>query len=176
MRFKPTKREQMQANLATHQLYASAFGKPVMAGVAEAVTPVQERAKAGSDGREIEAPIKAAIEQLLAVHPKVLIAVRMNSGTAWREIPGDRPAPVVFHKWLRSPEKMRFVDFIGWTTDFRPWCIEAKRADWQWGKSYGPTRARELAQREYIEFVRNAGGLAGFATSVDMAMRILNGN
>ena len=116
----------------------------------------------------LESEVTAAISKLLAVHPKVLIAIRMNSGMASYEAASGRYAPVHFHKWLRYPEKMRMPDFIGWLTDGRPFAIEAKRPTWT-----RPRDDREREQAMYLEAMRDIGGIGIFATSADWVAEAL---
>jgi hypothetical protein len=175
VKFKPTHRQQMQANLATHQLYAAASGKPIPDYIVDSVKQKQERAAPGSDGRELESSVIKAVGHLLCVHPQVLIALRMNSGMATN----DNGAPVWFMRWLRMPEPMRMSDFAGWLRDGNdvfgvrkqiPFAIECKRPGWS-----KPTDKREREQAAYLSFIRACGGRAGFATSVEQAQNILEG-
>jgi len=116
-----------------------------------------------------EAEIVAAISELLSRHPRVLIAIRMNSGAASYEASTGRYAPVWFHRFLRYPEKMRMPDFIGWLIDGRPFAIEAKRPTWT-----RPRDDREREQAIYLEAIRKIGGIGIFATSADQVAAALS--
>lgn len=116
-----------------------------------------------------EAPVVAAISELLAVHPRVLWAARFNSGMASYEAKTGRYAPVWFHKFLRMPEPMKMPDIFGLTLEkhtcglwTRPIAVEVKAP--------GFTKPRDLREREqaaFLEMIRSAGGIALFATSAD---------
>jgi hypothetical protein len=105
------------------------------------------------------------------VHPRVLIALRMNSGAASYESKTGAYAPVWFHKWLRYPEKMRMPDFIGFygkPTSCFPFAIEAKRPAWN-----RPRDDREREQEAFLHFIVSCGGIGIFATSVDQVAEAL---
>lgn len=134
--------------------------------------------------RQLEAPVVQAISELLAVHPRVLIALRMNSGAASYEAKTGTYAPVWFHKWLRYPEKMRMSDFLGIVVQerredhkngtgtcyisFPPLAIEAKAPGWT-----KPRDAREHEQAAFLAFIRSCGGIGIFATSAEQVAEAL---
>ena len=184
MGFKPSLREQLAASNSAQSFYASllplddprrAENERRLQAEREAIKPVRERAKPV----QREAPVVAAISELLATNPRVLIALRVNSGMASYEAKTGKYAPVWFHKWLRSPEKMRMSDFFGlmddpeWSVNPRciPLAIEAKAPGWK-----KPSDDREREQAAFLSFILNCGGRAGFATSVEEAQRIIEGN
>ncbi len=185
IRFKPKLRDTMLAN--AHLFQHLAAGAPPekreaaerFAAEAMASVPPEPRRRAPKDGvdidrihgkpQELEAGVIAAISELLAHHPKVLIALRMNSGAASYEASTGRYAPVWFHRFLRFPEKMRMPDFIGFLVDGRPLAIEAKRPTWT-----RPRDDREREQAVYLETIRNIGGIGIFATSVDWVAEVLS--
>ena len=149
---------------------AAAFIEQQRAGI----KPVRARAAP----RQLEAPVVAAISQLLAVHPRVIWAARFNSGAASYEAASGKYAPIWFHKFLRAPEKMRMPDFFGlqsvrsalvgtpekWVSfgNGIPFAIEAKAPGWT-----KPRDDREREQAAFLAMIRNAGGIGIFATSVD---------
>ncbi len=124
--------------------------------------------------RPLEADVIRAVEGLLAVHTRVLWALRMNSGAASYEAASGKFAPVWFHRWVRAPEKCRMSDFLGATletpfgaspgmsADYRPriLAVECKRPGWS-----KPTDQREREQAAFLEIVRRNGGIGIFATS-----------
>ena len=127
--------------------------------------------RAEAPDRPLEAEVIRAVEKLLAVHPRVLWALRMNSGAASYEAASGRYAPVWFHRWVRSPEKCRMSDFLGAGYDPETWCykprtfliaIECKRPGWT-----KPTDQREREQAAFLEIVRRNGGIGLFATSAE---------
>jgi hypothetical protein len=125
--------------------------------------------KPGSSGEPVEADVLRAVTQLLARHPLVSVAIRINSGMAYN-VSGQ---PVSFHRLVRGRGVV--VDFVGWLTDGRPFAIECKRPGWVPGKAAGDTKLREQAQQWFLLGCEACGGRAGFATSVDEAKRIVEG-
>lgn len=146
-----------------------------LAASAERVMPPEpkRRAQRAPDGetqpRPLEADVIRAVEALLAVHPRVIWALRMNSGAASFEAASGKFAPVWFHRWVRAPEKCRMSDFLGVVADPSPWtarpvilAIECKRPGWT-----RPTDQREREQAAFLEIVRRNGGIGLFACSVE---------
>lgn len=120
--------------------------------------------------KPLEQDVVRAIKDLLAAHPKVLWALRVNSGSASYEAKSGKWNPVKFHEWVRSPCTMRMPDFYGMLVDGRALALEAKREGWT-----KPTDQRERDQAAFLECVRSRGGRAGFVTCVDDALRIIEG-
>ena len=180
MRFKPSFKEQLRQSHAAQRFMA--MGAPeekreeaearleaMFPGVdIDAAHHVHKKRAAP---RQLEAPVVAAISQLLAVHPRVIWAARFNSGAASYDAGSGRYAPVWFHKFLCSPEKMRMPDFFGliesppfhtvYGCACRPIAIEAKAPGWT-----KPRDDREREQAAFLAMVRNCGGIGIFATSV----------
>ncbi len=131
------------------------------------IKPVKKRAAP----RSLEGPVVAAISELLAVHPRVIWAMRINSGAAIYPDKMGKPVPVWFHKFLRSPEKMRMPDFMGiimrgefdghYPFKTRNIAIEAKAPGWT-----KPRDDREREQAAFLSMIRDAGGIGMFATDV----------
>ena len=117
---------------------------------------------------ELEGSISTDVGAMLRDHPRVLVAMRFNSGAVQRQTATGDFVPMWFHRWIARPEKMRLTDYFGWLADFRPFAIECKRENWR-----GPTDDRELQQQAFIEFVKRAGGVGGFARSEAEALRII---
>jgi hypothetical protein len=103
---------------------------------------------------------------LLAHHPKVLFAVRQNSGMSQNA----SGTPIWFYRWVRSRTKMRVTDFWGLLTDGRMFALEAKNRLWK-----APSGEREMEQQAFLTAIREAGGVAGFVTSAEQAQRIIEG-
>jgi hypothetical protein len=82
---------------------------------------------------------------------------------------------VWFNKLLKGRGVL--VDFTGTLKTGMPLAIEAKAPGWKMpgpdAKSDSALRARQQAL--YLQHVRDCGGRAGFATSVDEALRIIEG-
>lgn len=172
--FRPKLREQLHAsNAAQRQLLAAmdpsdpryAANKARLDSERAEIKPVSARAAP----RQLEAPVVAAVAELLRVHPKVLWAARFNSGAA-----GDH-SQVKFHWFVRRPEKMRLPDFYGelgfkhtcgaWT---KPLAIEVKAPGWT-----KPRDDREREQAAFLAMIRSAGGVALFATSAEQVAEAL---
>ena len=117
----------------------------------------------------LEADVIRAVGQLLAVHPMVLYALRMNSGAASYEAKTGKFAPVWFHIWVRAPEKCRMADFYGATKDSRIIALECKRENWT-----HPTDLREREQAAFLALVRGVGGIGGFVRTADEAKALLD--
>ncbi len=128
----------------------------------------QERAAAGSDGRALEADVLRAVGDLLARHPKVSYALRVNSGAASYEAKTGKYAPVHFHKWIRSPVQCRMPDFFGALTDGRTIAFECKRPGWR-----EPRDKREFEQAAFLMLIRNLGGIGEFITDAEQVNALL---
>ena len=125
VKFKPGLRQQLTTNAA--YLAAMSPGGTLPADLQrslDATMPAPKKKRA--EPRQLEAPLVAAIKQLLAHHPKVLWALRVNSGSASYEAKSGKWAPVKFHEWLRYPMPMRMPDFFGMLNDGRIFGLEAK--------------------------------------------------
>ena len=123
--------------------------------------------RAAPDPADNEAEVLRSVSQILARHPNVAIAIRLNSGMAFN----GSGQPVWFHKLIKG--RGVCVDFVGALKDGRPLAIECKRPSWMPGKSSGDTAIRETEQGRYIEGVRDMGGVGGFVRGVDEAIEIL---
>jgi hypothetical protein len=164
IKFKPTLREQRQNVDAALRWQAALSGRPVPPELLNNVAPKRERAAP----RQLEAPVVAAISELLARHPKVLWMLRVNAGMASYEAKSGKWAPVHFHRWLRSPSPMRMPDFYGMLVDGRSIALEAKKPTWQ-----KPTDQREREQADFLLCIRERGGIGAFVTSADQVSEIL---
>ena len=121
-------------------------------------------------GAPVEADVLRAVGELLAVHPQVLLAIRQNSGSLPYQDSTGRLIPIWFFKIIKAPRKIRLSDYWGLLKNGRMFAIECKRESWK-----GPKDARELEQELFLQTVRECGGKAGFARSVDEAQSILDG-
>ena len=160
--FKPSLRDTLLANNAADRFYAAQAGvepkaQNVIAPKRERAAPVQR-----------EAPVVSAISELLAAHPRVLFAVRQNSGMASYEAKSGKYAPVYFYRLLKHGKELTITDFWGILRDGRMLAVEAKAPGFR-----GPHTDREFAQANFLALVRNAGGIALFATSADQVAEAL---
>lgn len=164
-RFRPSLAEtkrQTQAALDFYRLTSAREDAPRIDVGAKA----KRAAPRPSDTEDNEAEVLRAVGQLLARHPDIHVALRINSGMAWNQT----GQPVAFHRLVRGRGVV--VDFIGFAK-WGPFAIECKRPSWVHGKASGETRVREDAQGWFLEQVRTIGGRAGFARSVDEALTVL---
>lgn len=159
-------RETVTDNHKALDYYAAMAGvKPVP----RAINLPAKRERVKSSGEDLEAPVVAAVGELLARHPKVLFAIRQNGGAMFRDGENGRQIPIWFYRWAKSgPERMRLPDYWGMMKDGRLFCIECKKPSWVTVR--GP---RETEQHNFIAMVISAGGIGGFAPTVDDALAIL---
>lgn len=171
--FPRTKREQAEASNKWDAHYATLAG--LQPQNQTPVPPARERAAP----RKLEAPVVAAISELLSVHPRVIWAARFNSGAASYEAASGKFAPVWFHKFVRQPERMRMPDFFGIThkrgiadepsdSPVKIIAIEAKAPGWT-----KPRDDREREQAAFLAMVRDCGGIGIFATDVEQVTAAL---
>ena len=164
MKPRKTLRETLAENHKAESAWANAFGKPLrddLEPVAEKRTNTKRMA---DDDREDS--VMREVSALLAIHPKVLFAVRQNSGMA----ENASGTPIWFYRWVRSRTKMRVTDFWGLLTDGRMFACEAKNRLWK-----APSGEREMEQQAFLDTVAKAGGVSGFVTSAAQAQRIIEG-
>lgn len=121
-------------------------------------------------GTDIEAPVLAAVGDLLAVHPRVLLAVRQNGGAIPYQNAAGRLIPVWFYRLLRKPEPVRITDYWGFLVSGKPFAIECKKPSWR-----EPDGDRELEQSAYIDLIKRCGGIGAFVTDADQVNELLAG-
>lgn len=158
--FKPPLRDVLAKNNAYDR------GLAAMRGVepkCQAVIP-EKRQRVAPDPEDSEAPVLAAVGELLHFHPQVLLAIRQNSGAAF----DGRGVPIWFFKILRSPPDFTLTDYWGFLRDGRPFALEVKRPSWK-----SPRTERELKQQSHIHMIESIGGVAGFVRSVEEAACLL---
>lgn len=128
-----------------------------------------KRERAPADPTDNEADVLRAVGQLLARHPAVAVAIRMNSGMAYNA----NGQPISFHKLLHGRGVV--TDYIGWFKDGTPYAIECKRPSWRRSTGSNDAATREQAQAWFIEGCIQSGGVGGFVRSVDEALVLLPG-
>ena len=152
-----TLREQMLRNQKTEALYAALSGKPAR----ELPIPAEpkKRAPAQPSGEPSEAEILRAIIQLLKRHPKVAMSWRQNSGTFQER---NRDGSV---RYIRANTQRGMSDIMGTLKDGRTLAVEVKSR----------TGRMRPGQEEFLQQIRDAGGVAGVCRSVADAVRLLEG-
>jgi len=155
MRGRRTLREIMLANQKSEALYAALAGKPVR----EIDIPPEPKRRAPSkpSGEPSEADILRAIMALLKRHPRVAQCWRQNSGTFQER---NRDGSV---RYIRANTQKGMSDIMGVLKDGRTLAIEVK-------SRVGKMRP---GQDEFLQTIRQAGGVAGVCRSVDDAVRLL---
>jgi hypothetical protein len=118
--------------------------------------------KPREDHDDLEKHTLAAVGELLAVHPKVLFAVRQNSGALQYERDG-KMVPVWLCRIVTS-QQVRISDYWGFLRDGRPLALECKRPSWK-----EPTDQREFEQAAFLMLIRNLGGTGEFVRNADEA-------
>jgi hypothetical protein len=155
MRGRRTLREIMLANQASMDGYAAMSGKP---RVEFDIPPEpKKRAPAKPSKEPSEAQIQRAIMAMLWHHPKVASHWRQNSGTfAERNRDGST-------RYIRANTARGMSDIMGVLKDGRTLAIEVKSR----------TGRMRPGQEEFLQTIRQAGGVAGVCRSVEDAQRLL---
>lgn len=136
----------------------------------EVSAPRAPRKPSGESNGKLEKDVQRAVNELLARHPKVLFAVRQNSGSMEYETRNGGMVPVWFYKLLRGPCDLTITDIWGFLTNGKPFAIECKRENWK-----GSGTLRENKQAAFIGMIIGIGGVGGFVTSADEAQAIIEG-
>ena len=166
LRFKPSLRDAKLQSVAAQRFYA--LGAPdekrdsAMAHIEQEAAAIPPKRKyTRHEHAETEAPVIDAVGDLLWKHPRVLFAVRQNSGAA---------GYVQFHKIVRQPEgvKVKMPDYWGILTDRRIIAIECKRPAWN-----GIANEREESQAAFLGMIRGLGGIGIFCTDVSQVAAAL---
>ena len=176
MRFKPSLKESMRLSHAAQKFMA--MGAPdekreeaearlneLFSGVD--IDAVHKTAAPRAKPVQREAPILAAVCELLAHHPKVLFAARQNSGMASYEAKSGRYAPVFFYRIL-THNNLTLPDVWGILKDGRFLAVECKAPPFK-----EPRNDREFRQANFLMLVRNLGGVALFCTDVSQVEEAL---
>jgi len=155
MRGRKTLREVMTDHQRTEDTLAALWGKPRR----ELPIPAEpkKRAPAKPSGEPSEAEILRAIIQLLHRHPRVAQCWRQNSGT-FQERNRDGST-----RYIRANTQKGMSDIMGILKDGRTLAIEVKSR----------TGRMRPGQEEFLQTIRQAGGVAGVCRSVEDAQRLL---
>ena len=150
-----TLREQMLRNQQTEALYAALSGRPAR----ELPIPPEpkKRAPRKPSTEPSEAELLKAILQLLRRHPKVALCWRQNSGT-FQERNRDGTT-----RYIRANTQRGMSDIMGALMDGRTLAIEVKSR----------TGRMRPGQEEFLQTIRQAGGVAGVCRSVEDAAALL---
>lgn len=142
---------------------ATASIQPVLITAESFSAPQPNRRRPGSVKKPVvlERDIQKLILDALSIHPLVARIERINVMAGRLYGKDGRPS-----RFMRSCKKGR-VDLDGFTVDGRVIAIEVKR----------PSTRNNLTdeQREYLDTVKQAGGLAGVATCCAEATAIVEG-
>lgn len=133
-------------------------------GIPHSIKPSKPRAAP----RSLEGPVLAACSELLQAHPKVLFAIRQNSGAASYENSSGRYAPLWFYRWVKSPEPITLPDLWGMLYTGRMYFLEVKRPGWT-----KPSDDRERRQAVFLEIVRQRGAIGEFVTDAERLNALL---
>jgi hypothetical protein len=155
MRGRKTLRETMLAHQKSEALYAALAGKPVRQ--IDIPAEPKKRAPAKPSGEPSEAEILRAIIQLLHRHPRVAQCWRQNSGI-FQERNRDGST-----RYIRANTAKGMSDIMGILKDGRTLAIEVKSR----------TGRMRPGQEEFLQTIRQAGGVAGVCRSVEDAQRLL---
>jgi len=150
-----TLREQMLRNQQTEALYAALSGKP--ARQLPIPPEPKKRAPRTPSTEPSEAEILRAIMALLKRHPRVAQAWRQNSGT-FQERNRDGTT-----RYIRANTQRGMSDIMGVLKDGRTLAIEVKSR----------TGNMRPGQEEFLQTIRQAGGVAGVCRSVEDAVALL---
>jgi hypothetical protein len=156
MRGRRTLREIMLANQKSEALYAALAGVPVREFDQMPPEP-KKRAPAKPSNEPSEADILRAIMALLKHHPRVAQCWRQNSGT-FQERNRDGST-----RYIRANTARGMSDIMGVMKDGRTLAIEVKSR----------TGRMRPGQEEFLQTIRQAGGVAGVCRSVEDAQRLL---
>ena len=155
MRGRKTLREVMTDHQRTEDTLAALWGKP-RRELPISAEP-KKRAPAKPSGEPSEAEILRAIIQLLHRHPRVAQCWRQNSGT-FQERNRDGST-----RYIRANTQKGMSDIMGILKDGRTLAIEVKSR----------TGRMRPGQEEFLQTIRQAGGVAGVCRSVEDAVRLL---
>jgi len=154
-RGRKTYREIVQTNQKSMDNLAALWGKPRQ--VLDMPPEPKKRAPAKPSGEPTESQILKAIMSLLKRHPKVAQVWRQNSGTFQER---NRDGSV---RYIRANTQKGMSDIMGILKDGRTLAIEVKSR----------TGRMRPGQEEFLQTIRQAGGVAGVCRSVDDAQKLL---
>lgn len=164
-------------------LYASASPRPVSPEGIALATPeaAQERVKRSKPNARPEGDATDKVLIYLKMRADIGGIVRFNSGTMYEQGRFIRMNTVHDYVWCEELQdkiypRVADLQFVLWPGKIV--AVEMKAPGWKFpvmnpGKKVTETIKREFQQRAYIEIVRNYGGIAGFATSVEEVKELI---
>jgi hypothetical protein len=159
MRGRKTLREVMTDHQRTEDTLAALWGKPrrELPIPPEPKKRVKREPQPAEQREPSEAEILRAIVQLLKRHPRVAMSWRQNSGTFQER---NRDGSV---RYIRANTARGMSDIMGTLKDGRTLAIEVKSR----------TGRMRPGQEEFLQQIRDAGGVAGVCRSVEDAQKLL---
>ena len=150
-------------------LYASASPRELSADAVALATPeaVPAPVKRTKPNARPEGDAQDAILEFLKDHPNVRAITRINRGVMQGENTFVR-FNTTYGKQNGMYMRIGDLQAVHWPSG-RLIAIEVKAPGWK-----RPSERREHEQAAYLECVREAGGIAGFATSVDEVRSLLD--
>lgn len=164
-------RDQLDANQKALEGLCRMAGKPAPPPAIVMKPKRVYASKPKSETDTSEDAVMREVAEVIQKHPSILFSVRQNSGSA--EMGGR---PVWFWKWLRrNGVEMTITDIWGMLTDGRMFAIEVKERNWK-GVGSGDTAkaTRERRQEAFINVVISRGGVGGFVTCAEDAIKCLS--
>ena len=154
-RGRKTFREIVATNQKSMDNLAALWGRP--RHVLDMPPEPKRRAPAKPSGEPTESQILKSIMLLLKRHPRVAQVWRQNSGTFQER---NRDGSV---RYIRANTQRGMSDIMGILKDGRTLAIEVKSR----------TGRMRPGQEEFLQTIRQAGGVAGVCRSVDDAVALL---
>jgi hypothetical protein len=154
-RGRKTYREIVQTNQKSMDNLAALWGKPRQ--ILDMPPEPKKRTPRKPSTEPTESQILKAIMSLLKRHPKVAQVWRQNSGTFQER---NRDGSV---RYIRANTQRGMSDIMGILKDGRTLAIEVKSR----------TGRMRPGQEEFLQTIRQAGGVAGVCRSVDDAQKLL---
>ena len=154
-RGRKTYREIVQTNQKSMDNLAALWGKPRQ--ILDMPPEPKKRTPRKPSTEPTESQILKAIMSLLKRHPRVAQVWRQNSGTFQER---NRDGSV---RYIRANTQKGMSDIMGILKDGRTLAIEVKSR----------TGRMRPGQEEFLQTIRQAGGVAGVCRSVDDAVALL---
>lgn len=126
-----------------------------------------------SPAHMLESAVMKEVSEVILLHPKVLWAIRQNTGEAdYETFASGHSRRVRFWNWVKRPGPDRYLlaDFWMVLKDGRFGLMECKRRDFR----MTPSDDRAQRQQKLIDVVKANGGVGGIVTCAEDALEILN--
>jgi hypothetical protein len=170
----------IRENAATMALYASAAPRDLdLDALALATIPEpRETIKRAKPNQRLEGDAQDEVIDYLKTCSHVSCIVRFNSATMQEQQRFIRMSTVYAKVWCEQFEDYIYPRVCDLQCVKRPGrivVIEMKKPGWKRSKGRSELAKRECQQEAYMQMVREAGGLAGFCTSVEDLRKLLSG-